>query len=176
MKRIIGNIIFVIYAAIAVFVTICLLSYNDYKVSEFGSNSLLIIDNNSLEPNFYGGDLVIVNKRDKIKTGDKIFFYNIVDNEAEITLGEVTATGEKMDGTKTYTIDGQLTITDAIIIGSAETANRISGVGTVLSILESKWGFLFMIVFPSLIAFVYEIYIIIMEVQESKSEPKKAEN
>ena len=37
MKRVIGNIIFVIYAIIAIFVTVCLLSFNQYKVSEFGN-------------------------------------------------------------------------------------------------------------------------------------------
>ena len=91
MKRVIGNIIFVIYAIIAVFVTVCLLSYNDYKISEFGSNSLIIIDSNSLEPNFYSGDLVIVNGRDKIEEGDNIFFYNLDGNNVEVTYGEVTS-------------------------------------------------------------------------------------
>ena len=45
MKKIIGNIIFIIYAIIAVFVTICLLSYNEFKVTEFGETSLVLIDN-----------------------------------------------------------------------------------------------------------------------------------
>ena len=44
MKKIIWNIFVVFYAVIAIFVTICLLSYNRYKVSEFGDNSLVIID------------------------------------------------------------------------------------------------------------------------------------
>ena len=173
MKRVIGNIIFVIYAIIAVFVTVCLLSYNDYKISEFGSNSLIIIDNNSLEPNFYSGDLVIVNGRDKIKEGDDIFFYNIEENNVEVTYGKVTNIGESMLNGTTYTINNQLTIEDDIVVGSAESAKRISGVGSVLSILESKWGFLFLIVFPSLIAFVYEIYIVVMEVKESKDDNNK---
>lgn len=169
MKRVIGNIIFVIYAIIAVFVTVCLLSYNDYKISEFGSNSLIIIDNNSLEPNFYSGDLVIVNGRDKIEEGDNIFFYNIEENNVEVTYGEVTGIEESMLNGTTYIINDQLTIEDDIVVGSAESASRISGVGSVLAVLESKWGFLFLIVFPSLIAFVYEIYIVVMEVRNSKN-------
>lgn len=168
-ERVIGNIIFVIYAIIAVFVTVCLLSYNDYKISEFGSNSLIIIDSNSLEPNFYSGDLVIVNGRDKIEEGDNIFFYNIEENNVEVTYGEVTGIEESMLNGTTYIINDQLTIEDDIVVGSAESASRISGVGSVLAVLESKWGFLFLIVFPSLIAFVYEIYIVVMEVKESKN-------
>ncbi len=72
MKRIIGNVVFAIYAIIAVLVTICLLSYNDYKVSEFGNSTLIIIDSNEVEPYFKKGDIAILNKKDKIETGDKI--------------------------------------------------------------------------------------------------------
>ena len=36
MKKAISNIIFTLYIIIAVFVTVCLLSYNDYKVTVFG--------------------------------------------------------------------------------------------------------------------------------------------
>jgi len=35
MKKGIRNVVIVLYAIIAIFVTICLLSYNDYNVTEF---------------------------------------------------------------------------------------------------------------------------------------------
>lgn len=76
MKKIIGNIIFIIYAIIAVFVTICLLSYNEFKVTEFGETSLVLIDNEELQPNYNKGDLVIVNRDTRIRENDSIFFYN----------------------------------------------------------------------------------------------------
>ena len=75
MKKIIGNIIFIIYAIIAVFVTICLLSYNEFKVTEFGETSLELIDNEELQPNYNKGDLVIVNRDTRIRENDSIFFY-----------------------------------------------------------------------------------------------------
>lgn len=174
MKRVIGNIIFVIYAIIAVFVTVCLLSYNDYKVSEFGNNSLIIIDNNSLEPDFSAGDLVIANKEDKIEVGDKVFFYNTYGRDMEITLGEVTEMEEVSAKETTYTMNDQLTLSSEYVIGSAKTATKIGVVGGILSVLESKWGFLFLIVFPSLIAFMYEIYIIVAEIRDSKKEKEEA--
>ena len=52
MKKIISNILFAIYAVIAVFVTVCLLSYNDFKVTEFGDYSLVIIEDNELSPEY----------------------------------------------------------------------------------------------------------------------------
>lgn len=70
MKKIIGNIIFIIYAIIAVFVTICLLSYNEFKVTEFGETSLVLIDNEELQPNYNKGDLVIVNRDTRIRENE----------------------------------------------------------------------------------------------------------
>ena len=65
MKKIISNGLFIIYVAIAIFVTVCLLSYNEFKVTEFGDYSLVIISDEGLEPDFNKGDLVIVNKKSK---------------------------------------------------------------------------------------------------------------
>ena len=41
-------------------------------------------------------------------------------------------------------------------------------VGTILGILESKWGFLFLIVFPSLLAFIYEIGVVVSDIKNNK--------
>ena len=77
MKRIIGNIVITIYALIAVFTTVCLLSYNQYKVSEFGDYSFILVTNEELVPNYNKGDLVIAKSgnKSKIEIGDNIFFY-----------------------------------------------------------------------------------------------------
>ncbi len=41
-----GIIIFA-WLVLAVFTTVCLISYNQYKVTEFGKNTLVIIDSTS---------------------------------------------------------------------------------------------------------------------------------
>lgn len=173
MKKILGNIIFGVYAIIAVLVTICLLSYNDYKVSEFGNNSIIIIDSNKLEPDFMEGDLVIVNKEDKIDIGDNIFFYNTYTRDIEITLGKVTEMEKVSEKETTYTINDSLKLSSEYVVGSAKTSDKYGKIGKILSVLESKWGFLFLIVFPSLIAFIYEIYIIAIEIKDRKKEEIK---
>lgn len=170
MKRVIGNIIFVIYAIIAIFVTVCLLSFNQYKVSEFGNASFVLIDSNETEPDFTKGDLVIPNKKDLITVGDKVFFYNTYGETMEVTLGEVTNAQRIVGEEITYTINGELQLSSEYVLGSAETAERIPVVGSILSVLESKWGFLFLIVFPSLIAFIYEIYVVVSEIRGKKNE------
>ena len=68
MKKKISNILFVAYAVIAIFVTVCLLSFNSYKVSEFGDKSFVLITDDGLSPDFQKGDLVIVNRNSLILT------------------------------------------------------------------------------------------------------------
>lgn len=175
MKKIIYNIIFGVYAIIAVFTTICLLSYNEYKVTEFGDNALIIVNDDDLSPDYEKGDLVIVNKADrkKINVGDKIFFYMAEGREINIKLASVT-NKEVITSTETnYTVEGDVSLSTSSVIGPASTTTRIAKVGTVLGILESKWGFLFLIVLPSLIAFIYEIGVVFSEIRDAKKEKNK---
>lgn len=172
MKKIISNGLFIIYVAIAIFVTVCLLSYNEFKVTEFGDYSLVIISDEGLEPDFNKGDLVIVNKKSKIITGRKAFFYNTYDRQIEIKLGTIEAFEIVTNKETTYTLEGERKISSQYVLGPAETAEVIPGVGTVLGILESKWGFLFLIVLPSLLAFIYQISVVIAELKKSNDEGK----
>ena len=169
MKKIFLNILFIVYFVIAIFVTVCLLSYNEFKVTEFGAYSLVIISDEGLEPDFNKGDLVIVNKKSKVLTGRKAFFYNTYANRIEINLGEVEAIEKITKTESTYTIEGERKISSEYVLGPAESAEVIPYVGTILGILQSKWGFLFLIVFPSLLAFVYQITVVFSELKNASS-------
>ena len=176
MKKTVSNILFIVYVAIAIFVTVCLLSYNDFKVTEFGDYSLVIISDDGLEPNYKKGDLVIVNKKSPIITGRKAFFYNTYDRQIEIKLGTIEA-AEKVTATETtYTLEGDRTISGQYILGPSDTAEVIPTVGGILEVLESKWGFLFIIVLPSLLAFIYQISVVVSELRSSNDKGKKANN
>lgn len=168
MKRVLSNVFFVVYALIAVFVTICLLSFNEQKISEFGQYSLLIIDSNQLEPDYKKGELVLVNKKDSINVGDKIFFYNTYSPNLEISLAKVTNKENAKSIEPNYTLEGGATIASEYVIGPSNTTTSIPVVGSILGILESRWGFLFLIVFPSLVAFLYEIYVVVTEIRDGK--------
>lgn len=175
MKKIIYNILFTIYAIIAVFTTICLLSFNEYRITEIGKNALVIIDDNSLSPDYSKGDLVIVNKAEKDKTsvGDKVFFYSSHDRTVTVSLANVLKKEQITSTETTYTLDGNYDISSEYVIGPAKSSKIIKGVGSVLQVLESKWGFLLLIVLPSLIAFLYEIGVVISEVRGSKKSKSK---
>ena len=155
---------------IAVFVSVCLLSYNDYKTTVLGNNTLIIIDNDQLEPDFKEGDLVIVkrNSDNKINKGDKIFYYNSAKTSSVfIYTGEVTDKETVTQFESTFTVNDNK-VSGEYVIGKQDTAKVYHGLGTVLGILTSKWGFLFLIILPTLFAIVYEIMMIIELVKENK--------
>lgn len=170
MKKTILNIIFVIYVIIAVFVTVCLLSYNQFKVTEFGNYSLVIISDNTLEPDFHNGDLVIVDKSIDVLPGDKAFFYDTYDRQIEIMLGKVEDLEKVTETESTYTFEGERKISSEYVLGGENATSVIPGVGAVLNVLESKWGFLFLIVLPALLAFFYQITVVISDIRNSKED------
>ena len=67
-----------------------------------------------------------------------------------------------------YIIDGNYQVVEDDVIGTSNSVKVIPKAGQVLQILESKWGFLFLIVFPSLLAFLREIYDLILEITDKK--------
>ncbi len=166
MKKTIGNLIIIIYVAVAIFTTICLLTFNEYRVSEFGDKTLVIINKDEEGTIYKKGDLVIVGKQgyEKADKGDTIFFY---DNDG-IKIAEVVQKNDYGDAGVTFTIEGNYQVVKSDMIGASNNAKVISKVGGILSVLESKWGFLFLIVFPSLLAFLHEIYEFILELTNKK--------
>ena len=67
----------ILYVILAIFVTICLLNFNDYRITVFGNKSLLLIKDD-LGDNYKKNDLLVVTKDDgsSVREGDSIFFYN----------------------------------------------------------------------------------------------------
>lgn len=170
MKKIIKNLLIVLYSIIAIVTTVCLLSYNEHRVTQFGKTSLIIIDNKNLEPVYNKNDLVIVNGADKINVGDKVFFYNTYDNDNKnsVSAAKVIDAQKVTNSEITYTLEGGKEFSSESIIGKSDTAKRISTIGLILKVLESKFGYLFLIVLPSLIAFLYELVEVIKEIKTSK--------
>ena len=166
MKKI-GNflldIVIGVWLIAAIFVTICLLSYNEFKVSTFGDTSLLIIDDDSMEPEFLEGDLVIVkrNSDNKINIGDKLFYYNSEkDSNVWIYLDTVEEKTPITRDETSYKLASK-TVSGSYVIGKADGAKVMHRAGTFLGIFTSRWGFMFLVIFPTLFAIIYEIMMII---------------
>lgn len=167
MKTVLTNIIVILYIIVAITVTLCLLNYNEYKVTEFGDKTLIIINDETLEPNYSKGNLVIADKSTlkDTKVGEKIFFYS--DNK--IKLGEVRQINEYEGMSNTYVLDGNYQVIEDEIIGNENSVKVYGVLGTILGVIESKWGFLFLIIFPAVLAFLHEIFQVIVELKSKEN-------
>ena len=178
MKKI-GSILFDIvigiWLIVSIFVTVCLLSYNEFKVTTFGNHSLLIIDSDEMEPDFKEGDLLIVkrNSDNKINVGDKVFYYNSAVNSKVLIYSDEVQDKEQVNKSETtYYLDGQK-VSGEYIIGKLDTTKAYHGLGTLLEVFTSRWGFMFLVIFPTLFAIIYEIMLVVEARRAMKKEEKE---
>ena len=172
------NFIIIAYILLIIFVTICLLSYNDYKVTEFGKYTLLPVVDDYLEPDYKVGDLLIIEKNDldDVKLGDIIFYYRTARGITTVNYSPVIELERVTDTETTFTAVGDIRFSSSYFMGKADTITVIPQLGKVLGLLQSKWGFLFLGVFPSLLALLYTLYSVITEVKNDnvvEEVPKK---
>ncbi|MBR4231148.1 MAG: hypothetical protein IKR74_03205 [Bacilli bacterium] len=175
MKSIINffkEILIGIWVIIAIFTTVCLLSSNEYGISEFGDTSLFIVDNRSLEEfGFNKHDIIIVTKGlEKEYTEGSGVFYSAGNIETKSFINySIIERAERADGAEDsfYFADDKVSYGD--ILGLANGALRIKKLGLLLGLLESRWGFMFLIILPTLYAFVYEVYTIAVEVKKKSA-------
>ena len=172
IKKILFDILIGVWFIIALFTTICLLSYNDFGVSTFGKNTLLIMDSDELEPDYIEGDLVVVKRSsdNKIAVGEKVFYYNSSMNSSVLVfLGEVEDKTEVSKTDTTYTIDGEH-VSGEFVIGATKDAKVYNKAGMILGALTSRWGFMFFILFPMLFAIIYEVMMIVDAAKKNKND------
>lgn len=179
MKHIINfvkGIVVSCWILIAIITTVYLISLNDKGVSELGGYSLFTINKENLKPNFNKGDLVAVKKEDeeKYNQGDMVFFYlGNTETQSYINLAPISSI-DRHNGMDDVFHFNETKVNFGNIIGSATIAVKWPKAGYVLDVFSSRWGFMFLIILPTLFAIVYEIYYIAIEVRrESKRELKE---
>lgn len=168
MKKILGSIVFVIYVAIVLTVTILLLSYNEYMCSEINGYTFYIVRDDMLEPDYVKGDLLLIKhvSNKNVDIGDKLYFYqNVSNNEYYVKFGEVTGKDQQSNNRVIYTIDGKYQYDSSYMIGKEDGTLVYHKLGTILSILESRWGYLFFVVIITLLLFLEELYELYMEIK-----------
>ena len=170
--KIFGLLIVAVYLVVAVFLTVCLLNYNNYHITELVKKSLIIVSDDDLEPKYVKNDLVVVykNNNEDIKSGDYVFFYNAYQNQVSVNLGKIIKSTRVNEKEYTYTLEGNLEVSSQYVIGKSETSKAYSNMGLVLKVLESRLGFLLIIILPILVLFIYQIYAVILEVKRPVDE------
>ena len=168
MKKMVFDIGFVIYIIITIFVTVCLLAYNDYKVSEFGDVSLVVLKEEV--GNYNKKDLLIITKSniEDLKKGTQVFYYDSKDSKVSINIGTIKEIEKVSDNEYTLNFKDGSYVSNDYLIGAEENAINLGFLGNILGILESKVGYLLIIVLPMFLTFLYELYAIIKEIRTKK--------
>lgn len=178
IKKILIGILIFVFSCFAICMTILLLNFNEYGVTEIGDKSLVILTREIASENYKKGDLVIVEKvaYEAIKEGDEIFAYS-VDNKEKVNI-EVGIVKDLFPTEKSIAYKNGAGFSQEYIIGKA--TDTYHDIGLYLSFIESKWGFLFIVLVPCFIIFIYEIYALVVEIRYGDEEdeevaPKKVE-
>lgn len=190
------EIVIIIYV---ICITACLLSTNKFGFTQFGNTTLLTISNHMEQflPETKEHDLIIVKGgAEDIEVGDKIYYYATADNKYIVKTAHVKEIVSRDDATALYQLDDSQSSTIATTRVIGKYSAIYHNIGGVLDILESKLGFLLLVILPILLIFMYQVYALIIVIKygdeetqekqqskkenatkhEGKKETKKAEN
>lgn len=169
IKKIVFGVLGTVFFIFALCMAILLLNYNKYGVTQFEEYSLVLIKQKVSFDQFKKGDLVITEFSgvEFIKEGEVAFVYKLNnDNTPEITVGKVSKVLLEEDSIELE--NGAIYSSDFI----AGTVYKIydNGIGRFLTLIESKWGFLFLILVPCFLIFIFQLYALIVEVKYGKDD------
>lgn len=177
MGKILITIVEVFIIIYVIIITLCLLDQNKYGYTVFGNKTLVTIsDDNSAElPSFRNGDLVVLEKTsyDDVKVGDTLYYYDAI-NETYIINSSIVKEKSGDDDSAIYIMENSKSVAEERIVGSYEN-QKYSGLGSILDVLESRVGFLLIVILPIFVLFIYQVYKMIVLLKFSNQEQKEIE-
>ncbi len=177
------EVIIIIYV---ICMTAFLLCKNKYGFTQIGDMTYITINEHlqSYLPETKENDLLMVKQNNKdINVGDKIYYYAVENNEYVIKTAHVKEIVISEDDMALYQLDDEAktTIATTRVIGKYSAIYH--NIGGVLDVLQSRIGFLLLVILPILLIFMYQIYALIIvikygeeELQEKSSSDKPQAN
>ena len=162
------EVIIIIYV---VLVTMFVLCKNKYGYTQFGDYSFanidLIAEKNVKDTK--KGDLLVVKNSNDIHKGDLIYYYAVL-NDNYIVRSAVVADVKEDDYSALYTVslsNTTINVASSRVLGKYSTV--YNNLGSILSVLESRVGFLLLVLLPIMVVFIYQVYefIIILKYDET---------
>lgn len=186
LKKVLKFLLGVIEALIivyVVFITTCILFRNKYGYTDFFDKyTFVTISDNSQRflPEHDAGDLLIIkNQQFNINKGDVIYYYATINDEYIVRSGAVESiTGDEVSALYVLADEDKTSVSNTRVVGKKVSVHP--GKGAVLDILESRVGFLFLVLLPILIVFIYQVYQLVIVakyevVEEDETDDKKEE-
>lgn len=179
MKKILKGLWGLIELIIIIYVicmTAFLLCKNDYGFTQIGDMTFITI-NEHLQENLpdeaQKGDLLLVKEgTGNINVGDKIYYYATENNEYVIRSAYVREIVTSDDDMALYQLDDEVgtTIATTRVLGKYSAIYHT--IGGVLDVLQSRIGFLLLVILPILLIFMYQIYALIIVVKYGEESVK----
>ena len=172
--RFLWSLVEIAVIAYVIVITSFVLCKNKFGYTQFGDytfNNINLIDERNIEDT-KKGDLLVVKNTNDIQVGDRIYYYAAY-NEMYIVRSDYVIRMESDDYSSLYTIqrNGEdITISSNRVLGKYGTTYKTWG--GVLELLESRVGFLFLLLLPIMIVFIYQVYefITILRYEEVEKE------
>lgn len=174
------EVLIIIYV---IFITSCILCRNKFGYTQFSDMTFITVNDSNTKfiQGSKPGDLLIVRgQQTGLDKGDLIYYYITVDEKYVVRTGVIGSKTED-DYSALYVLNDEekTSVASNRVIGKYVSTHP--GKGSVLEVLESRFGFLFLVLLPILIVFIYQVYQLVIvaryEVVEDDEEekPKKKE-
>ena len=161
-------VLWAIILLMALFTFTTLATRDDQSVARLAGFTPLIVQSDSMAPTFYAGDLIVIRECEpaKLQVGDVITFHTIINNEYALNTHRIAEIREN-GAVRSYVTKGDNNaVEDTHVISDGDIVGQYMGkvpcLGSVMTFLSSKVGFLLVIVLPMLLFFIYQIYHLIM--------------
>lgn len=174
--RFIWNLVQVLIIVYVMAITFCILFRNKFGYTQFDKVTLVSIGEEEVEQvkDSKEGDLLLVKETRTVKVGDLIYYYYPFNEQYIIKSGYVKAVTEG-ETTSLYVLDDEHNSN----VASTRVLGKESAIypkwGKILDILESRFGFLFLVLLPIMVVFIYQIYefIIVLKYEKVEDDDEK---
>lgn len=151
------EVVIIIYV---IALTLFVLCKNKYGYTQFGDYSFVtvgLMEEKTIQ-DVSKGDLLLVKNSNDIHKGDLIYYYSVINDEYIVKSGIVSDVIDD-NYNSLYTVG---TGTNAVSIAGSRLLGKYSttysNMGSIISVLESRIGFLFLVLLPIMIVFIYQLY------------------
>ena len=171
---IVSVLLWVIIAVTAVFVFMSLSAKQNNGVPKLFGYSPLVVVSNSMNStradDFKAGDIVVIGPVDtsKLKVNDIVTFPDFINGKESMNTHRIVKIQTVNGATKITTQGDNNPTPDADLKAPSDIIGiykfQIKGAGDVMSFLSGKWGFLFCLVLPLFLFFIWRLIKLVMAV------------